>query len=279
MLVRVKSDLQSFVVVGDIHVPDHDIRAVDAFGQFLEDFKPSTLILNGDIFEFKSCSMHGGGDAWGLDVEAEFDVNKRFLRRIRRAAGDDCDIKFNEGNHETRPRRLIADVLPQLQNLKKVTSMQDALDMSEQGISYTKELDQPIRLGKLIIIHGHQQSVGKKKGGMLPVHHAKKMAELYGLPGHTVVYGHSHKEQIHAVNQYHGNMKAIGLGCMARLDPKWTDARTGGWVHQFGYGYVLPGGETYFYPVTIYNGTFVANGAQYTGRGPECKKFSIAWGT
>lgn len=277
MLVRSKSNLRSVVVGSDFHIPDHDVRAIDAFGQFLEDLRPDNLILNGDIQDFKSCTQHPGAEEWGLDTEEEFHLGSKFMGRVRRAVGDECDIDYCEGNHETRPRRLIGSVLPQLRNLGKVKNMSEALNLGTHGIRYHLEDEQPLKRGQLIVIHGHQQGKGKKS--FLPIHHAKKMAELYGLPGHTVVYGHTHKEQVFAQSQYHGNMKAIGLGCMARLDPKWTDAKTGGWIHQFGFGWILPSGETHFYPVTIKNGAFVANGKLYVGRGPECKKFSLAWGS
>jgi predicted phosphodiesterase len=57
-------------------------------------------------------------------------------------------------------------------------------------VEWVPEDQQPIRRGQPRVLHGHQIP-----GKQLPKYHAAKVADLYGAPGLTVVFGHAHRPQ------------------------------------------------------------------------------------
>jgi predicted phosphodiesterase len=249
-------DLKTILILPDLHVPEHDQIVWDALLQWLREHPVSEIVLLGDFLELASCSQHPGTDFTSLNED--FKAGRQVLKELLTACPKG-HITLLEGNHETRLARITASKLPQLaDNL----SIAEGLRLAEIGATWVPEDEQPITRGDLELIHGHQ-ALGEGFGAR---YHAAKMVDVYGEPGHTVVYGHTHKQQAILKASKRGNQLGLGLGALRTMRPDWLHGREAGWCHQFAVACVRANGHTDVMVVSIRDGAFVWDGKLYTGR-------------
>lgn len=251
------SKLRVVVVITDVHVPDQDAALWKALLAFLEDVLPDEVILGGDFLELESCSQHPGANL--IMYAADVDAGNAALDDLQ-TASPRSKLTYLEGNHETRLSRFLASRAP---TLVGALGLRAALKLDQRGIDWVPEDAQPIARGTLDILHGHQMGTGK--GASLPKYHANRALEVYGRPGRTVTYGHTHKPQKITLPSVNGNKKAVGLGCGRTLKPGWLHGSEAGWEHEFGIAFIHPDGQTDYYQVKVTNGTFCWAGKIYNG--------------
>jgi predicted phosphodiesterase len=248
--VQAQQVLKKVVVLSDVHIPEHDEGAWAASVRFIADIKPEYIILNGDFLEMESCSQHGGSPHI-VNIENDFKEGFLAVNELRNAAPN-AKIVYLEGNHETRLHRFILSKAP---SLFKSLSIPAGLSLKELNIEYIEEDQQPYSIGALDILHGHQMM-------SLPKHHAAKANDIYGASGRTVVFGHSHRPQVHSKPGLKQNEKSIALGCLRTKDPKWMHGQKSGWQHQILLAYVQ-GEQLQTYPIDINDGHFIWAGKMY----------------
>jgi predicted phosphodiesterase len=218
---------RTVAMVGDLHAPKHHQGFLSAFVAWLADVKPDVLVLAGDILELESMSSYMGG---GLEyLEDDVWVGNWLLDRFEEASPG-METFYLEGNHETRLQRWLSSHAPQLIG---VTDIPSKLRLEERGVRWVEEGHQPLDVGGLRVIHGHQDM-----RGWGTIHAAKKMAEKHGVPGRTVVSFHTHKHQVFDRPHSFGVIRAIGIACGRTLKPAWKAGETDGWSHQWGLAYV-----------------------------------------
>ena len=83
-------------VANDIHVPYHDAFAVAAFLKRVDDVRFDVLVLNGDIADFASVSLHDDGSA-KPEFRHECEQVADFLADLRRRLPSST-IHYCEGN-------------------------------------------------------------------------------------------------------------------------------------------------------------------------------------
>jgi hypothetical protein len=238
----------------DLHLPDHDRPAWSSVLRWLQDHKPSEVILS-EFAEWESASQHGGnwGTRWDRDVAAV----RRGLIQIRSILPD-AKIVWQETNHDTRLTRLLEDRLPAFSGALTVAR---ELGLKDMGIEWVNERT-VIRRGALKVIHGHQLATNDRSG-LLPKYHAARAVQLYGEPGVTVVYGHTHRTQSWTEPCDGGEKRAVNVGCLRTLRPAWQRGREAGWLHQFAAAYVSASGPANLYLVDIHGGSFAFEGKRY----------------
>lgn len=250
---------QTIVVLSDVHVPDHDPLVWKSIIKWIAKNQPNEVVLNGDFLELSSCSQHGGMPDI-ISLESDFAAGRAAIAEILKAAPE-IKITLLEGNHENRLNRFILAKAPSLFGALTISS---GLRLDTLGIEYVAEGDQPIQRGTVDILHGHQ--LGSGKGASLPKHHAMKLSDVYGKSSRTAIIGHSHRPQTYTKAQHGGNATAIALGCLRTLAPQWLHGSQAGWEHQFAVIYVLPGGPSQVYPVTVTDGSFIWAGEVYDSK-------------
>lgn len=244
-----RARLETVIVLADAHVPEHDRPAWRAALALVRRVRPTVIVLAGDFLELRSCSMHGDafGDAFDRDVAA----GREALRDVV-AAGRGARIVYLEGNHESRLTRYLTRSAPPMRDS---LSLRAALQLDELGIAWVGEQQQPWRLGRLRVTHGHQ-CLGEGGGAR---YHAARMADREGESGCAVVYGHTHKPQ--TITRIGREVaRAVGLGCLRTLDPRWLHGAPAGWEHGVAVAYVLPSGVAHVQPVEIRHGVAVWDG-------------------
>lgn len=241
------------LVLSDVHHPEHDRKVWSTILELAKDIGPSEVILLGDFLEMASASMHGGAELEKLTED--FDAGKKALREIREAVGRDCRITYLEGNHESRLTRFLWTKAP---SLRDSLSYEVGLDLKALDVEWVPESKQPITRGDLDLTHGHQDLRERPSK-----YHSGKMAEVYGRPDRTVLYGHTHKPQVFTRPTVGGYATAIGMGCARTLSPGWLHGQQAGWVHQVAVVYLSGAGRSYVYPVTFRHGQTIWNGRLY----------------
>lgn len=204
--------------VSDVHIPDHDVRAVSTWLEWVAYAQPDVIVLGGDIVELESCSSHGG-IAQPASLLEDCEAGEAFLRQVRKVAGDECEIVYVGGNHEDRLRRITVAQAPTLAGSLDLRSL---LCLDEIGISYVPYPGVYDR-GQMRFFHGRYHNI----------HHAKKhLEDEHHRPGH-IVYGHTHRPQSYTVGLRGGaHATAWGAGCLRTLDPLWRLGK-GGHAHGF----------------------------------------------
>jgi predicted phosphodiesterase len=256
---RKNGHIKCLLILSDMHFPEHDRAVWATTKQLIPDIQPTEVVLLGDFLEMSSVSQHGGGDLEKLTED--FDAGKRALKELRETVGEDCKITYLEGNHESRLSRFIMAKAP---SLKDSLSYESGLDFKALDIEWVPEYKQPIHRGDLDLTHGHQDLRERPSK-----YHGGKMADVYGRPGRTVLYGHTHKPQVYTRPTVGGHATAVGLGCGRTLSPSWLHGAQAGWVHQIAVAYITEAGRPHIYPITFQHGQTVWNGKFYGARKEE----------
>lgn len=258
-VTREMQQTNTLVVLSDMHFPEHDRAVWATTKELLAEVKPSEVVLLGDFLEMGSVSQHGGGDLEKLTED--FSAGKTALKELREIVGEDCRITYLEGNHESRLSRFIMAKAP---SLKDSLSYEIGLELKALNIEWVPEYKQPVQRGMLDLTHGHQDLRERPSK-----YHAAKMADVYGRPGRTVLYGHTHKPQTFTRPTVGGHATAVGMGCGRTLSPGWLHGAQAGWVHQIAVVYLTEAGRPHIYPITFQHGQAMWQGRLYGARVEE----------
>lgn len=236
--------------VSDVHVPDHDAFAVNAWIKWLTANKPEVIILGGDILELQSCSGHGGNITDSPRFTSEIEAGNEFLDRVQ-AACPDATIHYLEGNHETRLHRKVDMHAP---TLAGALLLPDLLRLKERGISW-------LPYGR--VFFPGSSKLGFTHGVRHNDHHAKAHLALYGT---SIVYGHTHRAQLYTQGFANNRLRgAFGAPCMRSIDVDWIKGPTG-WSQGFLLVHLFPDGHFTAYPILMDQQRFVEGGVLYDGR-------------
>ena len=243
------------VLGGDLHDPEKDKPAWNAFLRYCHERQPDVLVLT-EMLEWLSMSQHAGS-AWGARWNDDRATGRRLFVQIRSIVPK-AEIVVLESNHDTRLERTIAQRLPALNG---AFSLPHELGLDDLGIRWIPE-EQSYRLGRLKLIHGHQLSSNPEKG-MIPENACKRAIQRFGEPGWTTVFFHTHRKGYWAEKHDSGLFEAVNLPCLRTLRPDWHRGWVAGHVNGFGIADIGPAGQTNLYPVDIENGAFSYGGRRY----------------
>jgi hypothetical protein len=140
----------------DIHIPFQDDSAVGAALSFADDFKPTRIVLGGDLFDFYKISRFVKNPT-KPNISTEIGRGKVWLTMLRNRYPD-AEIIMYEGNHEMHMDRYIMETAPQLFELTRgLLQGESGLHLEALNIKYITE---PFRIGKLWHLHGHEKPGG-----------------------------------------------------------------------------------------------------------------------
>ena len=234
-------------------VPLHDMAAFGAALAFLEDFKPQTLILGGDILDCGVISHHHRnkpGQTEGMRLIRDAESCRRDIIAPLKALGAK-DIRYITGNHEG----WLEDFTDEHPGIEGMMDLRGLLDLPPSW----KVLPDGAHtnLGKLTFLHGNQL-----KGGENAAKHAVAAYER------SVRFGHFHTFQA-ATKTSALDLKlgrtGMAIGCLCHKGPRYTGGAPGRWVQGLNFGYVEPNGFFYDYAPLITNGRTIIHGKVYKG--------------
>lgn len=239
-------------VGSDIHEPFHDKNCAEAFCALMEDLKPDGLIVAGDFTDLFEVSSHNKRSVLALSdkrIATTWKVGRELLEQYTTAAGKSCKQRhFLRGNHEDRLDRWLQT------GDNAVFEGDDAVDLAKRldlaGYGFTDHPDtgsgSTVQLGHLLVTHGQ----------WCTKNHAKKHLDEYQ---HSVMYGHTHRPQVHYAGGWGTQRVAVGLGHMALPDSQAMSYKKtpSDWVQGFALVYVFPDGSFNINPINFWQGQFV----------------------
>ena len=210
------------LIVRDIHLPYHDIDAIEIALEKAYKNGVDSIYLNGDILDFYQVSRftkEGGA----MSIKEERDMFFEFIGWIK--SNFDVPIYFKAGNHEERLAKYINDKAPDLAQLPELT-LSGFLKLDDLGVQFV-DGRQKAMMGKLIVVHGHEfgESI------FSPVNPARG---LFLRAKSTTLAGHNHQTSEHHENNLkNDSMACFSTGCLCQLTPNYRPFAYTKWNHGF----------------------------------------------
>jgi hypothetical protein len=209
-----------WAVLNDLHVPFHDIRAVESAISYIKSQKVDGILFNGDLQDCASVSFWMSGRKRDFDRELEVFID--FLEFVRHEFPK-AKIVYKPGNHEYRLPRYYQTKAPDLIGIP-LAVFDEVLGLEKRGIEYL-DYFQLVMAGKLPILHGHE--VRRMAMAVNPARGLFMRLKSWGMCGHC------HKTSEHTERDIRGTILTTwSVGCLCDLSPDY-DPFTNGWNHGF----------------------------------------------
>ncbi|KKN68062.1 hypothetical protein LCGC14_0455160 [marine sediment metagenome] len=205
---------QSRIVLPDLHVPFHDKKLLDCWLERLED-RPAPhrewagVDIIGDFLDCYSLSRFDTNPMRRrASLQDELDQGKEILSRIRELVPK-AEIRYSEGNHEDRLRKILWGKSRALAELRGLT-IPELLGLDDWGILW-HSVENPYKIGDLWYTHG---DLLRGNAGLS----ARAKSEAMGG---SVIIGHTHRLGYCPRTFHTGVTDAYEVGHMT--DPKQLD--------------------------------------------------------
>jgi len=231
------------LIFSDIHIPNHDPKAVATLFEFAKDFKPDQVVINGDFMDLAGISRHADASTANR-LKGEFAQANDFLDALRKVVGGGSVIDLNGGNHDERFEAFIERDAPQLTGL---TSFEAELRLKQRKISFMPYHGDNIRFlsDKLATTHG----------AAFGSHYTKATLDKYGV---SIIVGHAHRPQmttVPTVGPTGPQVRACwGLGCLVAPTHVRYMRAPSGWTQGWGVALIRPTGEFNVHHVNLTRG-------------------------
>jgi hypothetical protein len=197
------------MVLSDIHIPYHDKGALAIALQFAREWKPTHIVLNGDILDAHEISSHPKDKHNPITFQDEVNEVRQFLRVLRQQHKR-AVIAYTMGNHENRIERYLTQQAPELSSVTSL-ALDELLDLQSLGIQFVDSRCK-VQIGPFEVFHG---SIIRKDAGNSVRGHMQRR-------GGSVVMGHTHRMGIVARTDRNGIHWGVENGHLSDPDPSWT---------------------------------------------------------
>jgi predicted phosphodiesterase len=219
-VVAVDRDTRA-LVLGDIHLPYHNLPALTATLEHGRKLDCRLVILNGDTLDFHRLSRFQK-DPRARSAKAELAAANQLLDAIDELFPKARKI-WKDGNHDERYDHYIAAHAEEVFDLiKEHASLPKLLELESRGWEYVSE-KRPIYLGGLTLIHGHELPTPV----IGPVNAARG---LFLRTKASAMVSHHHQVSEHSEPDIRSKLITTwSLGCLCDLHPMY--ARFNRWAH------------------------------------------------
>jgi predicted phosphodiesterase len=197
------------LILSDLHIPWHDAKAIELALQYGVDHKADLIIINGDLMDHYAISR------WEVDPKlrdfpAEVRAGKFFLAGLRKRFPH-AQLVMKTGNHELRLRSYLRLKAPELLGIPDF-EWSSIFDLAKYDIQFVDHC-QPIRLGKLNVLHGHEYQFNISN----PVNPARG---LFLRAKCHAICGHFHQSASHSEKNLEQKVITTwSTGCLCGLNP------------------------------------------------------------
>lgn len=197
-------------IIGDVHVPFHNTKAVTKALQYIKDAHIDCLILNGDIADCYALSRwEKRPDKRNFPKEREATVH--LLKAIRNMFPKQRII-YKCGNHEERFENLLINRAPDFFGMEEFR-LPVIFDLFNTGIDWVGD-KRTIQYRELDILHGHE--IGSFSGGVNPARTTLLKCRT------NVVVNHYHRKTNDTQRGLRDSYtQAWSIGCLCELRPRW----------------------------------------------------------
>jgi UDP-2,3-diacylglucosamine pyrophosphatase LpxH len=197
------------LILSDIHIPYHDHSALALALAYAKDYKPTHIVLNGDIIDAQEISSHPKDKHNPITFQDEVNEARQFLRVLRHQHKK-ATIVYTMGNHEHRLERYLTAHAPELASVDAL-ALDELLELREHRIEFVDQRCK-VSIGPFEVFHG--SIIRKDAGNSVRGHMTRR--------GGSVVMGHTHRMGIVARTDRNGIHWGIENGHLSDPDPDWT---------------------------------------------------------
>lgn len=143
--------MQRRIVLPDLHLPFHDKKLLLCWMTRLGVIRWDGIDIIGDMIDCFTLSRFDTNPQRKNTFQMELDSARQVLSDIR-ALQPDADIRYSEGNHEDRLRKMLWGKSAPLAHIRNLT-IPDLLSLGEFGVKWHSTQD-PYKIGDLWYSHG-----------------------------------------------------------------------------------------------------------------------------
>jgi hypothetical protein len=189
------------VLVGsDFHIwPGEESTCLRAFKKFVDDIRPSAIVLNGDVMDFPRISRHPQNWEKAPDPKEEIEAAQDHLSDVDRRGKRGAKKIWTLGNHDARLEALYANSTPQMRGMGGV-HLADFFPLWEKAMSCFINYD--VDGGATMVKHRFKGGIGAPRANTLNA-------------GVHMVTGHLHSQKVIPVTDYRGDRYGVDTGCVA----------------------------------------------------------------
>ena len=213
-----------YLVLSDIHIPFQDDMALACALEFGVSNGATHIVLNGDLLDMYDVSRFLK-EAKRPRISEELEMTRNFFAYLRELFPTQA-IFYKFGNHCERMRHYV---------LRNAREMSDIEDISLENLLRLEHFRiipvgrEMIKLGKLVILHGHEMD----SGAFSPVNPAKGM---FTKAKASAIIGHHHTTSQHSESNLHGEeISTWSTGCLCELTPEYRPYGYTKWNHGFAF--------------------------------------------
>lgn len=217
----IPASVTKLLVLADIHLPYHDVDALNLALEYGKKEGINGILINGDLLDFYKASRFEQ-DPRMRGLKGEMDIARQFFAYLRQEF--DCPIYYKLGNHDERWEKYLKLKAPELLDMEEFR-LDIILKLGEFRVEYITD-KRIVKHGHLDILHGHEffgapsQAVNPARG-------------VFMKTLDSCVIGHLHKSSSHTDTSLGGNMITThSIGCLCDLHPEY--ARINKWNLGFG---------------------------------------------
>ena len=236
----IPKSIKNLLILSDIHVPYHDVKALEVCFSYAEKKSIDAILINGDLFDFYKGSRFEQ-NPYRRSMALEIDLGCQLIQHMKQRFQVPIYVKY--GNHDERWDKYIMLKAPELFNLDGVRLEDRIRSKVDVEIIYDKRI---VKHGHLDILHGHEffgapsQAVNPARG-------------LFMKTLDSCLIGHLHKSSSHTETTLSGKMITThSMGCLCHLNPEY--ARINKWNHGFAINEITQNGEYVLHNKRIANG-------------------------
>lgn len=243
---------KSYLVVSDIHVPDHSIKALRPIFKMMDDVKFDGLVNLGDFCD-NACISHWNKSkqltSEGKKLKSDYIIGNALLDEFDKRLPKNCDKHFMIGNHEEFYYQFL-EYNPMLEGFLNPIN---ELHLKERGYKVYEKYNDIFRIGKLNFTHGIYCGL----------HYVKKHIDECKT---NIIFGHVHsqRERYECSPAKQLSIAGYAVGCLCDKSPDYMRNKPNKWTNGFACVNFYPNGEFNVQLVRIVNGKFIFNGKIYS---------------
>jgi predicted phosphodiesterase len=210
------------LLLSDIHLPYHDVEALETAINYGINKGVNAVYLNGDTLDMYQGSRFVK-DRRKRQLADELEMGRDFLKQLKEVFN--CPIYYKIGNHEDRWEHYLMTNAPELLGIADF-KLDTLLRFGEYGVQLVESKQLAYASG-LAILHGHELT----GGAYSPVNTAKG---LFNKAKEHSIVGHHHQTSMHSENTISGkSIVTWSVGCLSGLKPDYMPYNK--WNHGFAY--------------------------------------------
>jgi predicted phosphodiesterase len=221
---KLPTNHNDILLIGDIHVPYHNIQALTLALKYGLEREVNTILLNGDIIDFYAISRFEK-DPRKRNFGHEVLMTRQLLTTIRKLFPK-AAIYYKCGNHDVRYDHYIMRNAPDLLGMDEF-SFESLMNLDKLDIKFIPD-KQIIHAGRLTILHGHELGMSV----FSPVNIARG---LFLRAKDSALCGHHHQASEHSEPNINGKLTTCwSVACLCELHPDYMPINK----HHHGFAHV-----------------------------------------